>query len=144
LVDQLEELTGFIASPLYGASAQIAVLGALMKKLKSTDLTIRFVHLVAKNRRLGFLPHMIKEYQGLVAHMRGEITAEVTSAIKLSATQNKKIATALKKSLGQAVQIKNTIDPQIMGGLIVRIGSKMIDTSLKSRLNTLETTLKGI
>ena len=144
LVENSDELADFIASPLYGASVQISALDGLMKKLKVSDLTARFVRLVAKNRRLGSLPPIIKAYQGLVAHMRGEVTAEVTSAVKLTQVQNKKIAATLKKSLGQAVQIKNTVDPEIMGGLIVRIGSRMIDTSLKSRLNTLETTLKGI
>ena len=144
LIDGSEELERFIASPLYDVAEQIAGLDALMDKLGLGDMATNFVRLVASNRRLAFLPDMIDAYRALVSDLRGEVTAEVTSAAKLTAAQSKKVATTLKKALGRDVQIENTVNQDIMGGLVVRVGSRMIDTSLKTRLNTLKTMLKGV
>lgn len=143
LIAKSDELAAFIASPLYDAADQEAGLDALMKKTGTGALTANFVRLAARNRRLALLPDMIAAYRALMTSMRGELSAEVTSAAQLSAAQLKKIAGALKGALGSDVQIENTVDPSIMGGLVVRVGSRMIDTSVKTRLNTLKMMLKG-
>ncbi len=143
LLEQSDDLARFIASPLLDKRAQAQGLAAVMEKLEAGKLARDFVQLVAVKGRLALLPEMIAAYQALMAQERGEVSALVTSAAKLTAAQEKKIAEALKAALGKDVQIENAIDPSILGGLIVRVGSRMIDTSIKTRLNTLKTMLKG-
>ncbi len=143
LIAESEALARFIASPLHDTADQTAGVEALMKKLGTGALTREFVRLVAANRRLAMLPAMIAAFRALLAQRRGEVSAEVTSAAELTSAQLKKIAAALKDALGSDVQISNTVDPAIMGGLVVRVGSRMIDTSLRTRLNTLKMMLKG-
>ena len=143
LIAGSDDLARFIASPLYDAEEQIGGLAGVLEKMKASQLTIDFVKTVTRNRRLPLLPEMIEAYRALVTQMNGEITAQIISAAKLTAAQNKKIASALKSALGSSVKIENTVDPSIMGGLVVRVGSRMIDTSIKTRLNTLKMMLKG-
>ncbi len=143
LLEQSDDLARFIASPLLDKRAQADGLAAVMEKIEAGRLARDFVQLVALKGRLALLPEMIAAYQALVAQERGEVSALVTSAARLTAAQEKKIAEALKVALGKDVQIENAIDPSILGGLIVRVGSRMIDTSIKTRLNTLKTMLKG-
>ncbi len=150
-LEKLEEAIGkstdlarLIESPLFDAETQIAGLDAVMEALGIGGLTANFVRLVAQNRRLAVLPAMIEAYRALVAERRGEIRVRVTSAAKLTAAQAKKVTAALKEALGSEVHIENEVDPSIMGGLVVRAGSRMIDTSVKTRLNTLKSMLKGM
>ena len=143
LIAGADDLARFIASPLYDAEEQIGGLQAVLKKLKASELTINFVKTVARNRRLPLLLDMIDAFVALVRRMRGELSAQITSAAKLTAAQSKKVASALKAALGSEVQIENIVDPSIIGGLVVRVGSRMIDTSIKTRLNTLKSMLKG-
>ncbi len=143
LIAGADGLARFIASPLHDAEEQIGGLTAVLEKMGASPLTINFIGTVTKNRRLPLLPEMIRAYEALVAGMKGEISARITSAARLTAAQNKKIASALKAALGSEVKIENIVDPSIMGGLVVRVGSRMIDTSIKTRLNTLKMMLKG-
>ncbi len=138
------DLARLIESPLFNAEDQVAGLDAIMEKLGIGALAANFVRLVAQNRRLALLPAMIEAYRALVAERHGEIRVRVTSAAKLTATQEKKVTAALKAALGSEVRIENEVDPSIMGGLVVRAGSRMIDTSVKTRLNTLKSMLKGM
>ncbi len=143
-VEKSADLARLIESPLFDADEQIAGLDAIMDKLGIGALAANFVRLVAQNRRLALLPAMIEAYRTLVAERRGEIRVRVTSAAKLTATQEKKVTAALKEALGSEVLIENEVDPSIMGGLVVKAGSRMIDTSVKTRLNTLKSMLKGM
>ncbi len=138
------DLARLIESPLFSAEEQIAGLDAVMEKLGIGGLAANFVRLVAQNRRLPHLTAMIEAYRALVAERRGEIRVHVTSAAKLTAAQAKKVTAALKEALGSEVLIENEVDPSIMGGLVVKAGSRMIDTSVKTRLNTLKSMLKGM
>ena len=100
--------------------------------------------LVAQNRRLFALRDMITAYGKLVAHARGEVAAEVTSAEKLSAAQIKKLKAALKEQVGRDVQMEEKVDPDILGGLIVKVGSRMVDSSLRTKLNNLKIAMKEV
>ena len=116
-----------------------AVAGAL-----GTDaLTTRFLGVLAENRRLAALPAVIRAFDALAAEARGEMRAAVTSAVPLDAAQKKALATRLKTELGREVAIDLDVDPAILGGLVVRIGSRMIDSSIRTKLDTLAQAMKG-
>jgi F-type H+-transporting ATPase subunit delta len=99
---------------------------------------------VARNRRLFALPGIIQGFRNLAAAQRGEVTAEVTSAHPLSAEQTAELSAALREKLGKQVTLQARVNPAILGGLIVRVGSRMIDTSLRTRLMTVKTRLKEV
>jgi len=99
---------------------------------------------VASNRRLFAVPGMIKAYRVIAARARGEITAEVTSAHALTAAQETELKAALKGVTGKDVAIAVTVDPSILGGLVVKVGSRQIDTSLRTKLSTLKLALKEV
>jgi len=99
---------------------------------------------VAKNRRLFAMPGMIRAFRQIAAANRGETTAEVTTAHALSAEQKKELAATLKQVAGKDVAISVTVDPSILGGLIVKMGSRQIDTSLRTKLNSLKLALKEV
>ena len=143
-IDASGDLARFISSPLHDAAIQAKALEAVVDKLKCGELVKRFVATVAANRRIKELLAMIAAFHDLAARARGEVRVNVTSAQELTATQMKKVSAALKAALGSNVEITNDVDPSILGGLVVRAGSRMIDTSVKTRLNTLKTMLKGM
>ena len=116
---------------------------AIAKAMKLDALTTKTLGVLADNRRLAETGAVAKAFAALAAADRGEITADVTSAHALSATQIKAIAAKLKARVGRDVAINSKIDPSILGGLTVRIGSTLIDNSIKTRLNTLATAMKG-
>ena len=98
---------------------------------------------MARNRRLAGLPDMIKAYASLLSQSKGEIAGEVTSAEPLSAEQLSDLKAALKASLGRDVALTTRVDSSILGGLIVKVGSRMMDNSLKTKLQTLKIAMKG-
>ena len=144
LLDESKDLTRLVRSPVFSAEDQIAALDAVASKADITSLALNFIKLVAKNRRLFAISDMIKAYHGLVAQARGEITAEVTSAEQLSDKQVAELKAAIKASAGRDVQLATRIDPTILGGLIVKVGSRMVDNSLKTKLQNLKIAMKGI
>ena len=103
----------------------------------------RFLGVLAQNRRLGQLPAIIRDVRTLAANHRGEVTAEVTSAHPLDDDQIAQLKTQLKGRLGRDVSVDLSVDPAILGGLVVRIGSQMIDSSIRTRLNSLAHAMKG-
>lgn len=106
-------------------------------------LTTRFLGVLAQNRRLAALPAVIRDFDKLTAAQRGEITAEVTSAHPLDAEQQMQLKAKLRAGLGADAALVLNVDPEILGGLVVRVGSRMIDSSLRTKLNTLATAMKG-
>ena len=139
-----EDLRRLIRSPLFTRAQQAKVMTALLDKAGVGELTRRFVLVVAENRRLFVLPRMIGAYLAELSRRRGEVTAEVTSAAALSDGQHAALADALKAKLGGKVQVEVKIDPSLIGGLIVRVGSRMIDNSLRSKLQRLRLAMKGV
>ena len=138
-----DDLASLIRNPrLTRAGAQSAMTG-LGTHLKLSPLTQKFLGVLAHNRRLSALPQIVTAFAGIAAAARGELNATVTSAHPLSADQVSAIAAKLKAREGKDVKLTATVDPEILGGLVVRIGSTQIDSSIRTRLNTLANAMKG-
>jgi F-type H+-transporting ATPase subunit delta len=140
---QSADLKTLMTSPMVTRAAAAAGVAGVATSLKLDSLTSNFLGVLARNRRLAALPAIIRDFSALAATRRGEISAQVTAAHKLSAAQQKALAAKLKAGLGRDVALDITVDPAILGGLIVRVGSRMIDSSLKTRLGALGQALKG-
>jgi F-type H+-transporting ATPase subunit delta len=139
-----EDLTRMIRSPVFSSDEQFKAISAITAKAKIGGLVGNFLRVVAQNRRLFAVPAMIKAFRQVAAAERGEVSAEVTSAHALSPAQEKELKTALKGVTGKDISIAVTVDPSLLGGLIVKIGSRQIDTSLKTKLNSLKLALKEV
>lgn len=144
LLDESSDLRRLVESPVFSAEEQERAIGAVASRAGIGGLVGNFVRLVAKNRRLFALPGMIRSFEELLARHRGEMTAEVTSAHPLSAEHTEALKAALKEKLGKDVAIRARVNPAILGGLIVKVGSRMIDNSLRTRLTTMKTRLKEV
>lgn len=143
ILAESDELSRVLGNPLLSRREQINVMTELCKKAKLSKLTSNFVGTIAQNRRLPILSQIIRALQGEIASHRGEVTAEVTTATKLNKTQAKAIEDALKKALGSGVQLDIKEDPEILGGLIVKVGSRMIDDSVQTKLQRLHRAMKS-
>ena len=143
MIREAPDLARVLTSPVVGRDEQAAAVDAVMERAGIGDLTRRFVNVVARNRRLFALPGMIDVYRALLAERRGEMTAEVTSAQPLSDSQRSALETALMRSVGANVSIDARVDPGILGGLIVKVGSRMVDSSLRTKLEKLQISMKG-
>jgi F-type H+-transporting ATPase subunit delta len=137
------DLQRLVASPVFSAEVQDNTIVSLGKAMGLSTLALNFLRTLCANRRLGIVDQVIRSYQALVAADRGQAIADVTSAEKLSAQQLTDLKAALNSTLGKAVQISTTVDPSLLGGLIVKVGSKMIDNSLKTKLQNLKVAMKG-
>jgi len=144
MLDESEDLKRFVLSPVFSAEDQLKAIVALSEKAGISGFFANFLKVVARNRRLFALPGMIKAFRIIAANQRGEISAEVTSAHALSAEQENELKAALKGVTGKDVAIAVTVDPSILGGLIVKVGSRQIDTSLRTKLSTLKLALKEV
>ncbi len=140
---QSDDLKALVSSPMVGRKAAAAGVAAVAGTLGLDKLTTSFLGVLAGNRRLSVLPAIIRDFNALAAARRGEISARVTAAHPLTASQQAALAAKLKAGLGRDVALDITIDPAILGGLVVRVGSRMIDSSLKTRLDSLGQALKG-
>lgn len=143
LVAESADLRKLIASPLIDRDQKAAAITAILEKGGANDLTRRFIGLSARNNRLFALPAMIDAYLAELARRRGEITAEVTSARPLKDDQLQALTDRLREKLGSKIAVEAKVDPSLIGGLIVRVGSRMIDASLKSKLQRLQYAMKG-
>jgi len=137
-----QDLRRLIASPAFTAEDKGKGLLAIADKAHLNPMTKRFLGVLVSNNRVSALPDAIRAFEALSAERRGAVAAEVTSAIKLTAAQEKTIAAELKKAFGKDPEITTTVDPAILGGLKVKVGSKLFDASLKSRLDQLKFALK--
>jgi F-type H+-transporting ATPase subunit delta len=138
------DLTRLIESPVFSSDDQFNAISAIAKKAGMSALTGNFLKVVAKNRRLFAVPAMIRAFRKIAAEHRGEVAADVTSAHALTAAQQTELKTALKAVAGKDVTIAVTVDPSLLGGLVVKIGSRQIDTSLRTKLNSLKLALKEV
>jgi F-type H+-transporting ATPase subunit delta len=136
------DLARLVRSPVFGAEDQTRAVGALLDKAGIGGLAGKFVRLVASNRRLFAIQDVIRAYKAMVAKHKGEVTAQVTVAEKLSDARLGEIKSALKSVTGKDVQVDVKIDPAIIGGLIVKLGSRMIDSSLRTKLNAIKFAMK--
>ncbi len=140
---QSGDFSKLTTNPLLSRAAAAKAVAAVAKSLKVDALTTKFLGVLAQNRRLGELGAIISAYAALAAAFRGEATAEVTSAHPLDKAQVAALKANLKTKVGRDVAVTQKVDPAILGGLVVRIGSQMIDSSIRTRLNTLANAMKG-
>ncbi|MEM6306768.1 MAG: F0F1 ATP synthase subunit delta [Pseudomonadota bacterium] len=138
------DLTALVNSPVYSRDEMGAAISAVAAKLELTATMQNTLALMATKRRLFVLPQLLAGLRDLIAKDKGEMTADVVSAKALTKTQSDKLAKTLKAQVGKDVNIKATVDESLIGGLIVKVGSKMIDTSIKSKLNALQNTMKEV
>lgn len=143
MLSDSSDLRKFIGNAVLSRTVQIKVLAELGEKAKFHALTRKFLGTLAMKRRLGALPEIIMAAQNEISRHKGETTAEVISAQVLDGAQTAAIAAALKKVLGMTVRIELKHDEAIMGGLIINVGSKMIDSSVRSKLERLHRALKS-
>jgi F-type H+-transporting ATPase subunit delta len=137
------DLKALTQSPLIGRDAAAKAIAAVGATLGLDPLTSRTLGVLAENRRLSQLPAVIRAYETLLSAHKGETRAEVTSAFPLTEPQRSALAQQLKLRTGRDMALDLTVDPAIMGGLIVKMGSQMIDSSLRTRLNTLAQAMRG-
>lgn len=138
------DLKAMIASPVVSREDQAKAMGAIAAKLKVSDMVANTLQLMASKRRLFVLPQLLADLSARIAEEKGEVTAEVTSAAKLSADQAKKLAATLKARVGKDVKLKTAVDETLIGGLVVKLGSTMIDTSVKAKLAALQNAMKEV
>ena len=143
-LDAFEDLTRLVKSPVFSAEEQGRALAAILEKLAIEGLTRNFLLLVAKNRRLFATPNMIRAFRAMLARERGETSASVTAAAKLTEAQIAALKQALKAALGKEVMLEERVDPALIGGLVVTVGSRMVDTSLRTKLNSLKIAMKEV
>ena len=137
------DLRMLTTSPMIDRTAAAGAVGKVAGALALDPLTTKFLGVLAANRRLSALPAIIRDFTRLSARSRGEITAEVTSAHALDADQQAALKAKLRAGLGADAALILNVDPEILGGLVVRVGSRMIDSSLRTKLNSLATAMKG-
>jgi F-type H+-transporting ATPase subunit delta len=144
LLSESDDLARMIKSPVFSAEEQFKAIVAIADKAGISGLVGNFLRVVAQNRRLFAVPSMIKAFRAIAAEARGEVAADVTSAHPLSAAQEQELKAALKGVTGKDVAINAAVDPSLLGGLVVKIGSRQIDTSLRTKLNSLKLALKEV
>lgn len=144
LLAESEDLRRLTKSPVFSAEQQENAISAVLDRAGIGGLTAKFVKLVAKNRRLFALESMIKGFRALAAADRGAATAEVTVAEPLTDSRRAAISEALQAVTGKTVDIDVKVDPKILGGLVVRLGSRMVDASLKTKLNSIKLAMKEV
>ena len=138
------ELREVLTSPVITRDEQGAALSALSAKMGLGDILSNTLRLMASKRRLFVVPQMVATLGDMMAEHRGETTAEVRSAKALTQAQSDKLASTLKASTGKDVKLNVTVDEALIGGLVVKIGSRMIDTSVRAKLNALQNTMKEV
>ena len=143
MLDASEDLRRLVRSPVISAENQATALAALLPKAEISNLTGNFLKVIARNRRLFAVADMLKNFRALLARERGEVSADVASAHPLSAEQMNALKDTLKAQMGKDVQINTRVDPNLLGGLVVKVGSRMIDSSLRTKLNNLKVAMKG-
>ena len=144
MLSESADLRRLMRSPVFTAEEQLRALGAVLKSAGIEGLAANFLRLVATNRRLFAVADMIRDFRILYAHHKGEVTAQITVAEPLGDTHREALKDALKSVTGKDVQVDVKIDPAIIGGLIVKLGSRMVDASLKTKLNSIRHAMKEV
>ena len=138
------DLLRLLRSPVLTRADQGRAMEAILGQAGAGDLVRRFVGLVAENRRLFALPEMIEAFLADLARRRGEVTATVTSAAPLTEAQRNALDDSLRRAVGGKVSVELKTDPSLIGGLVVKVGSRLVDSSLKSKLQRLQLAMKGV
>ena len=143
LLAQSPDLRRFLRSPVLTREQQNQALGSLLQKAGISELTQQFVALVARNRRLFALGGMIEAYLSDLDRRQGKVSAEITVAQPLSESQAEAMNATVKKAYGDKVAISVSVDSRLLGGMVVKVGSRLIDNSLKSKIDKLQLAMKA-
>lgn len=138
MLDQSDDLKALIGSPLYTREQQLDAIQTLARQAGFHQLSVNFMGVLAQNRRLYTLGAVLKAFREELSRRRGEVRAQVKSAFPLTAEQERMLQDSLKKSLGFNVQLEKSVDRSLLGGMIVTVGSRMIDDSVKGKLDRLK------
>jgi F-type H+-transporting ATPase subunit delta len=143
-LDESVALRDLISSPVYSREDMVSAIAAIAKKMKLSKDVASTLGLMAQKRRLFVLPSLITTVKAMIAEEKGEVTAEVTAATALTKAQQDKLAKTLKATVGKDVKVTVSVDETLIGGLIVKVGSKMIDSSIRSKLSNLQNVMKEV
>lgn len=138
------DFRSLIHSPIYTRTEQGTAIAAIADKMGLSAIVANTLKLMATKRRLFVLPQLVTALRGLIADEKGEVTADVRAATALTTEQEANLAATLKSSVGKDVKMNVTVDESLIGGLVVKVGSKMIDTSIASKLAALQNTMKEV
>ncbi len=144
LIAESVDLRRMMRSPVLGRDAQKRAMLALVDKIELGPLSRKFIGLVASHRRLPHLPHMIMSYHDLLSKRKNVVDVKVSSAVALSDSQKTALEDALKKAIKTEAVLDVSVDPGLLGGMLVKIGSRMVDGSLRSKLQRLQISMKGV
>ncbi len=139
-----EALRDLISSPIYSRAEQQRSIQAIAARMGLSDALTNTLALMARNRRLFALPQLIDRLRALIAEERGEVTADVVSAVELSDTQKQRLTATLAEKSGKTVKLNTRVDDTLIGGMIVKLGSQMIDSSIRSKLASLQNVMKEV
>jgi F-type H+-transporting ATPase subunit delta len=143
LVDQSPDLKLLVRAPVFSRKEQEKGMDAVLRRMEAAPLTVRFVLLLASKGRLFALTDIIRAYEALAAKQRGEVRAQVISARPLSDAEVTELKAVLKSKLGRDARLDAKVDPSLLGGLVVKVGSRMIDSSLRTKLDGLRAAMRG-
>ena len=143
MLTESADLARLVRAPVFSREEQAKGMLALLDKMGAATLTTRFVQLLCSKRRLFLLPDAIRDYETLTAKQRGEVQADVASARPLTDAQAGELKRVLKGKLGLEPQLVTRVDPTLLGGLVVKVGSRMIDSSLRAKLNGIRLAMRG-
>ena len=144
LLGESKDFARLVDSPVFSSTEQAGALGATSKQAGIAELTANFLQLLARNRRLFLLRGIIRGFRKLVADHRNQVTADVVSAVALTDEQTDELKATLKAKTGKDVLLDMRVDPSLLGGLIVKIGSRMVDSSVRTKLNNLKFAMKEV
>ncbi len=144
LLDESADLRRLVLSPMFKRADQAKAMAAVLGQAGAGDLVTRFVAVVAENRRLFALPQVIGAFNRLLARHRGEMVAEIATAAPLTDSQTEALKQALRQVAGTEVTLEAKIDPSLIGGLVVQLGSRMVDSSVRTKLQNLRLVMRGI
>lgn len=143
ILAESREFKRLLANPLLPRERKAAVLEAVLAKLSAADVTRRFIRRLALAQRLGALPAIIRQYEALMTEHRGEVVLDVASTRPLSESDAQAVAAVFERASGKRVRVRAAVDPSLLGGLVVKMGGRMIDASVRSKLSRLQAALKS-
>jgi F-type H+-transporting ATPase subunit delta len=144
LANESPDFSRFLRSPVINAEEKAVAMQAVLAKANPHTTVGKFIRVVARSGRLFALPAIISAFKSLAAGHRGEVAADVTSAVPLTAAQVSTLADTLKAKIGKSVTLNQHVDPSLIGGLVVKVGSQMIDSSLKTKLTAMKIAMKEV
>mgnify|MGYP003957457025 FL=1 len=144
MIEQSDDLNRLLRSPIIAAEDQAKGIAAVLDKAGAQTMVANFVAVVAKNRRLFALRDMVRAFRSLLSVHRGEVVAEITSAHSLNDEQLAKIKAELTASMKTDVQVETAVDERILGGIVVKVGSRMVDSSLRTKIQNQRFAMRGV